>query len=820
MMPSIVPVSSTQPAIATSTTQYKGLQSFFSRVITWCLHGLAWLLPLFFTTWTLDAVELNKQTLLMLVASVAGIAWLGKALAEKQFSLGRNWVHGVVVLFGLGYLLISLLSQDRYQSMIGLLGQMGWSFATIVSLIVLYFVAVNHLQRTEQVYNLVCSFFGSSTILAFVGLFQIFGVYLFVADATRTSAFTPVGSVFALATYLVVPLVMAASLAFHGCRNHVCYLGSKEVLGKVARGLVWATIAACLAFLLVVDFWVAWVGLLFGTLLTVGIGYARTRSIGKLTQLMIPGLLVVASVLMLIIPSPFFSRIPAEVSPSASASWSIARSVLQERPFFGTGPGTWMNNYSLYRPAGVNLSPFWSMRFDRGFSAFLTMLATIGMAGTALWLILVGSVATKSSLHLMQERNEDVWFAYLTLFTGWMTSVCISFFYSVNMAHQFVFWFLLAMLGALLTKNDFHWNARSHAKTFILLSGVFILGLVGSACFAWMAGQRYVAEWKFTRGVEGFRTNKPLTEVIPLVKSAVALNPWNDLYVRNLSQAYLLQSVQSIQQKPTPEQFNKIQAEQVAPTVEMANKATKLAPHSVDNWSSLAVVYQTLSAYMQDAGPLAIKSYQEAMLRESTNPAYPTEIGHLFLNQADAYKPLLDSKDKAQQTQAKQAIQQSLMAAQESLQKAVTLKSDYFPAHYYLGVVMERQNKLKEAIAELEQVLRSNNKEMGVAFELSILYYRSGQKDRATNLLEQIVRLDPSRVNARWYLASLYEEAKRTQDAINQLEMLVKQVPDNQAIQQRLTALKQQNGGQNGQPLPEPLPERVTSPSEQNPVRP
>jgi hypothetical protein len=90
---------------------------------------------------------------------------------------------------------------------------------------------------------------------------------------------------------MTIPLIIASSLAFHGCRNNVCLLGSQKMSGQVARGMLWATIAVSLISLIIVDYWVAWAALLFGTLLTVAHWLFAHASDGSPAKLAIPACL-------------------------------------------------------------------------------------------------------------------------------------------------------------------------------------------------------------------------------------------------------------------------------------------------------------------------------------------------------------------------------------------------------------------------------------------------------------------------------------------------------------------------------------------------
>ncbi len=790
-------------------------------IIDLCLHGTIFLLPLFFTSFTLDVLELSKQTLLVILSSIALVAWLGIALAEKRFTLSRHWIHLVVVLFGLGYLLVSLLSQDRYLSLAGSLGQMPWSFATVISLVFFYLVSVHRVRSTTQVYNLIFTFLVSSLLVAAFGILQMFGVFLVPAAVAQSNGFTTVGSVFALAVFMVVPLIMAAALAYHGCRNNVCWLGSKEQIGMWARLLVWATGIASLAVLVLVDFWVAWAALLFGTVVTFGLGYWRTQKLGRPTQLAIPAALVVISLLLLFFRTPVRLNLSAEVAPSALASWNIARQSLQASPLFGSGPGTWLYDYAQYRVQLVNLSPFWTTRFDRGFSSVLTMLATSGIIGIGLWLILLISVVAKAARHLLYEKSDDVWYAYSIVFVGWLTTAFVGFFYNYTMVHQFLFWFLLALLGAMVAKNALTWNAAKSVGVYGAISTVFVIATIGGVSVGWLAGQRFVAEAKFTRAVEMFRGNQPMDDVIATITSARSLNPFADLYVRNLSQAHLIKAAGMMQGGASQEQAAEIQA-QIKQAVDIGIEATEMNPVNVDNWTNLALVYQNIAAFTRGADEFAIKNFLEAHAREPQNPVFLNEIGKLYLLRADAYRTTLGSSDAAANAEAQKNVDENLNMAIQYLMQSIAAKPDYLPSRYHLGLVYERQGKIGESITELENVLRINNRDVGVGFELSILYYRNGQKDQSLNLLEQIVQIDPNNANARWYLSSLYEERGRLQDALGQIQTLSETLKGNVAVEQRLGALQTAVRNQQGarvQPLPEPLTEQIQSPPENNPVQ-
>lgn len=805
---------------------YPKVARILDTVMDVCLHGAVLTIPLLFTSVSLDSLELVKQSLLILFATVAILAWLGRSVATNTLTIHRNWMHVVVVLFVLGYGVLSWLSPDRYLSFVGVLGQMPWAFSTLVSLLALYFVAVDRISNISQLYNLVFTFLISSLLAGTYGILQMYGIHILPSAISKANTFSTLGSVFGLAVYLVVPLVISAGLAFHGCRlpagqagNNVCLLGAPSPLGKAARVVVWLTMIVSLAVLVLTDFWVAWVALLFGTALLLVLGKVRGFKVSHPAKFAVPAVLVVVSALLLWQPTPLKLNLPAEVSPSASASWTIAKQALRDHPVQGMGPGTWIYSYAKYRDRLVNTSPFWNVRFDRSFSQFLTLLASVGIVGTGLWLLLLASVVILSVRHLMKEKDDDVWYATATVFTGWATLTFLGFFYNYGMSMMFAWWLLLGILAALAGGQAWRWGSKDSKYAFEIITTKFVLCAVAGMVVLWLTGQRFMADAVFTQGVNAFRAGQPIEKIIPMLERAMKLNPLVDIYLRNLSQAHLIKAANLIQANPTQEQAATIQME-IKTAVDLGISGTTMNAANVDNFSNLAMLYQSIASFTRGADEFAINYYNKAIALEPANPVFIGEVGKLYLLRSDAYRTALDDKDPAKRAEAQKNLDENLKTAEQVLGRAIDMKPDYLPARYYLGIVYERQNKLKDAITQLATVLQQNKEDVGVGFELSILLYRDNQKQPALSLMEEVVRLDATNVNAKWYLSAMYEEAGRVDDALVQLRALAKQFPDNAAVQQRLTALEDQKGRTGTTTLPEPFVTPITGSSDTNPVTP
>ena len=799
------------------------LAAWLGRVVDACLYLSVVLVPLFFLPFTLDVLELNKQTLLAVVCGIGVIAWLGQGMASRTISLSRSWLHLVVIAFTLGYVFTVIFSQDWYLSLVGNFGQMQWAMTSILSFVVFYFLIANTVKGTTKLYHLLLAFLVSATLVGFLGFIQMLGAYPLgiFGDFAKAKTFNTIGTINSLGVFMTLPLILAASLTVLGCKDAACVLGKEGNKSVAAKALVWASLAVSLLVAVAVDYWVVWATILFGTLLLVAIPMLRSRRIGHPIKLIVPSVLVVISVCLLLFRTPINLNLPSEVSPSGSASWAIARETLQHMPLVGSGPGTWIFDYAKYRQAGVNLSQFWTIRFERGLSTFLTLPAMIGLIGMALWLILLVSAIVQSASHLVLERSDDAWQAYLTVFTTWATCVFIALFYNYNFTHHFAFWFFLALLAALVSRGSFVWDARKSATTSSVLSVVFLLACVVMISGIWLSGQRLVADAKYARAVNGFRGGSSIQGSIDELEAATSLNKWNDAYYRNLSQAYLIRASQELQNATGDDRAKKVNAS-VSTAVDRARQATEISPANVDNYANFALVLQAIASFTRGADERAIDMYNEAIKREPNNPAFMTEIGKLHILRSDAYRSLLQSTDAAVKKDAEANVGAELDKAAEALNQAIQAKPDYAPAHYSLGLVYERQGRVKDAITKLEQVLSVDNKNVGVAFQLGILYYRDNQKDKSQNIFEQLVAFDPTYSNARWYLSALYEEKGRYDDAIAQVNEVKKLNPDNKLVDERLTyleGLKKTNAAPKTNPLIPPVTERVESPNGQNPVQ-
>lgn len=775
------------------------------RAITrWCIYLLFLLVPVWFLPWNLDVLEVNKQTLLIILTSVAALAWLGGMITEKKFTFRKGWLNLLPFVFLVSVLVSTLLSLGGFISWVGEATQEYVSFLTTGALVVLFYITINATQEARMLRSIFFSFLVGSTVAIIIGLLSILGVQALPFDFAVAKSFNTVGTLNAFGIFAIISAIFGNGLWL------VAGKGDEDVLrggwkGLVSKIMITFISLATLVSLVALDYWVLWVTLIFGILVLFTFSLLRAQEFPETHRFIMPMALFVVSLLLLFLQTPLNAGLPAEVTPSLKASWNVATQSLGDTSaLFGSGPGTFIYDYAKYHSQDVNSTMFWNVRFDRGSSHFLTMLATVGVLGVLLWVLFVAMLGLKALARLVKEKNHAEWKLSFALFAPWATSVLAVFLYSSNMTLTFLFFGFSALLAIEAMRKVKTATVSESPRLGLAFSFLFVLVSVLVVSVLFVTGQRYAGEIAFARAVKMDAAGGELTEIVTKLDKAATYNRYNDIYYRNLAQALLLrvsEELSTVNEEMTSDQANLIRA-LTAASINAAKRSTDLGPNNVLNWAVRGSIYREVIAFIGGADEFALESFNKAAELSPVNPEYQTELGKVHLVIAETARQLTTSPDEETANDAQTKVDESLAAAETAFNKAIELKADYAPAHYQLAVVFERQGKLDEAVTKMESVFLYNQMDVGVAFQLGLLYLRQGNNDNAQVMFEHVVNLVPTYSNARWFLASIYELNGEIDKAIEQVEEVLALNPDNQLVQQRLDQLK---SGETSEEIPEPV---------------
>ncbi|MFH2063555.1 MAG: tetratricopeptide repeat protein [bacterium] len=772
-------------------------------VTRWSVLVMAFLIPILVLPWTMEAADFNKQMLLFFGVSIATLAWIGKMLAERRFEYRRSVVNVAVLAFLVLYSLSTWLSVNPYLSLTGNFGQGRDGLMTVIALALLYFVMVNSIQTESNLRRVLMSVVMGGLLAVLFGLLQGLGVFILPFDFAGSASFNTVGTSSALGILAAFLVLLCSGMLLYG-HGRPQKPGIWALLGKallVLTGIVSLWLVAA------IDFWPITVAMLVTSLLLIGYSFMHAGSLRGMRGIALPAASVVVALLVLFFNWSLLVRFPAEVMPSNRMSLNIAGQTLREYPFFGSGPGTYIFDYAKHRSVEINNTSFWSVRFDRASSNFLSMLPSIGLLGTLTWLALV-LLLLGSAARTLLKADESTWHVLIGVFSAWFLLSLSKFLYSSSFTLEFLFWVMVALLVVVHRHDFYSVRFEKSPRASMLVSFAFILGLVFVLSGAFVQVQRYYGEVAFRQASEASRA-LDYDRAIDRLETAISLNKYNDVYQRNLALNLIAKTEKLVAEPPvmvrqsgesedafkarraTAQQDHaKLTASLAAEGVQAGRKATELGPSNVANWSVLGSIYRKLIGYTEGADSWALASYTRAAELEPANPVLPTEMGKMYLLQADLIRNQASSAGEAADEETEGRISDLLSKAVESFELGIKLKPDYGPAHYNLALTLERQNKLKEAISRMEMVAKDNPQDVGVGFQLALLYYRNEQKELALNIMEAVVRLSPNFANARWYLAVMYEDMGQIDKAIAEIEKVKAMNPGNQQVEKKLSDLR------------------------------
>jgi len=416
-------------------------QKKLSAILSTVSEGLALaavaLVPLAFLINTSQSLEFPKQIILLVLVSAAALCWVGSMLVNKTLSIRRTAANPIVLVLVAAVLISALVSSAKYVGIIGDGGQEYQSLVTTLLFAALFFVVVNIPAQRRFAQRAVFTAIVAGGIVSLYALLQFAGAHIIPAVSSAT--FNLIGSTVTLGLYAAVIAVMATTSFLSDDEGK--YALARRIAVGVAGGLALIVVA-------VINFWPVWTAIAVGLLVILIFAVVRPQAIRRLNWLAIPMIALVITVLFLAVNISLPIRAPAEVFPSLSQSFLVARDSLFAHPIFGSGPGTFGADFALHRSLDLNKSSLWYVQFDRGASYLTTVAGTMGLAGLVAWLAVLVIGLWKPIAYLISSRRkgEAGWVFTLTLFAAWLASAAGLLLYGTSLAALFMFWLLLALL--------------------------------------------------------------------------------------------------------------------------------------------------------------------------------------------------------------------------------------------------------------------------------------------------------------------------------------------------------------------------------------
>jgi len=753
---------------------------FFEEINRVSLYLLLLLIPIFFLPLTQNFLDFPKQILAQTLISISFLGWIGKSVLKGELILrGSKKFYFLITFFLISLLLSSFFSISLKHSFLGLSLDYVDSFLNYLLLIAFALLILNSFSETSDLLLLISILLISGFWSGIFNLLQMFKIFIFPLDATRVISFNTIGTPNAFSIFALIILPISLIFTFRS-------KGGLKVFFALTCLILFLNI-------LFINFKTAWAGLVVSILILFVFGFGEKKFNSSFVPILMLGLIVAIFFYFFTIPLKGFPLLPPEISLGFIGELSIIKDALSNKIknlIFGTGPATFILDYSQYRSPLLNQTFFWGTRFLRGHSMFFDWLLTKGLLGTLSLLFLYFLVIFYFVKNLKKENLFDI---KLAIGSSLFSLIFTSFFYPFNFTFWFIFWFLIGAFTFLFFKEKNYLKINTPAKT-MLFNFIFILCLTFAVLLIFHNGRWYLAEVNYWKGV----STSDIEKGIEYLSKAVRLNPLIDNYWRDLSQLYLTQAnlIAQDQNIPLEERRNRINLF-IGLGAQAINRATDLSPLNVANWNVKGFFYQNLIG-IEGAENQALASYRRAIQLEPSSPFSYGEIARVYILLAQNYAQKGEEDKKME----------NLNSAVEALKKALQLKPDYPVANYLLAVALDQQGKTDDAIQKLEETKNLVPQDFGIRFQLGMLYWRKGEIEKAKALFEEVLTINPDYSNARYMLGLIFDKLGEKDKAKKEFEIVAELNPHNQEVKQILENLEKGLPALEGiTPAPQPIGE-------------
>ncbi len=672
-----------------------------------------------FTNFTTDFYETPKFLVLLTFTGLLFVLSSLRYTTEGRVAFIKTPLDLPLLLLLVIAIVSTILASSPFVSLLGNQARPFPGLVSLVTLVIFYLVVVNNLRGIRNVRQLVYLLLGGGAILAVVTLLAYTGLKLLPDPWQHGTNFTPTGSSFTTAAVLamLLPLVLFDLLSKSNLFS--------KVIGAVLLVLFGATIALTGSGLTENTSWVAVAGALVALVLTWV--YAKPNLTDKsLAFFFAPlGIVIILVVLSFIPPvgntkNPLFDLAKSfqqEVQLPIKDSWKISVSAFRDSPFWGTGPATYLFDFTNYKPLEFNNTKLWALRFDTSFNEYLNILATLGGVGLVA-LLFLSVLYLSSALKTLGENSATLegHTSAHRLSSALAISGIVFFVILALHSASLVLWIIgLTILAAFMSLNTHKtslpaWTKQDNLKALfarvantvtpnmsssevinvdalpsILL--IVALGLVGFVSF--FGVKLTLADYHHRLALNAVSQNDGIKAYNELIV-AENLNPYSDLYRTDIAQTnFALANAIAVAKAPSKENPQGSLTDQdrtniqtlLQQSINEGRQAVALSPKSSVNWEILAIIYRQIAGVAENALLFSLDSYGKAIENDPLNPNLRLNVGGVYY-----------------------AIQNYDLAIR-LFTDAVNLKSDLPNSYYNLAVALREKGDLNTAIQVAEKTV-------------------------------------------------------------------------------------------------------------------
>lgn len=754
--------------------------NILDKVIAVCVFMLFFGLPLFFLNITYQGVAFEKQYYFYFWTFLGIVSMIAQGMLGGKIEIRRTTLDIPLGIFWIVCVLASVFSVDKHHSVFGFFGNPVSGLVSITALILAYFLIVSYVNRKRSLLMWWAVVFSGSIVVLWSFL-----VTMRLVPVVLLKYITPslMGSFTGLAIFLgmMLPIfIISFTLLEQSERN----------LRKRLLTAFLFVITLLTTFTMSVLFdYVQWLFVLAAIGLLLVFTMSRLVKVSqKTTAMTIVVFLIMFFFWMWGQPIAKRTLVQPEVFMNHSLSFDIAKEAIKNKPLLGSGLGTYGYDFSLYRPADLNQTGRYDIRFysDRG--AFFESFSTIGLAGVIALTIVVLTYVSTTIHAFIRSEDDDIKTISLGLFTASFIALIFGLLVSVD-GVIILYGVLIAALTTGLLRSSLQDDNKlslsmtaspQYALSFAFLSILVAVGVI----FGFVTlGKMFVADVHAGNALRA-RVTGDFMKSTNLFDKATMLNGQEGRYYTVISQYALdLANIELAKQE------GERNDDMVKTYVDIANGTAaagkELMPNDVLANEIKGFVHENSGAF-----GVALDAYERASDLEPQNPYFDIAIGKLKLVEVQS-----KGEDAVEE---KTALINEAKTYFEAAKEKTTFKyngvdaSLFAPAHYYISVVEEALGNVDESInamataLQVTQIAGSNSqqslsRQINYGFNLArLLQVRGTEADMANaeRLLLEIIGVNDQEVNSHLSLGLLYERQGKRDEAVSEYKKIIAILPE------------------------------------------
>ncbi|KKT81111.1 hypothetical protein A2617_01145 [Candidatus Daviesbacteria bacterium RIFOXYD1_FULL_41_10] len=679
-------------------------------------------ITLLFWNLTTEFFETPKLAVLIFLTGLLTLLWAVKCLLSGKITFVQTPFNLPILLILIVFGLSTFFAPARSLAIFGSVPRVENGLLSFGAISLFFFMVVSNLRSTATFKYLLNTLFFVGTVLSVWTLLSYFKINLLPLNFTQLQSFTPTGSSFSTNAILILLLpLLFSSFSQHSTLEVMSGIVSKRYLTLVQKITASVVLALFTAVIILTGTQVVYIATSLVVVLSlISLSLPTIKKNSPFLALpALTGIILAVSIYIPIkdIPNPltgFAQEFPREIQLPVAASWKVSVSAFRDFPVLGSGPGSYLNDFTIFKPAEINNTSFWNIRFDRAFNTYFETLATQGALGL-LALLLLTIMAIPPAIKTLANSSG--------ITTALAVSV-IAFFILLSLhSATLVLWVVGFLLLAIFASSEKSLNREVNLGLgegprslqgmrdelyirFDILPIVVALVVLAAVAGAYLFTANFIAaDFSHRKALDAISQNRG-SNAYNFLLETVRSNPNIDLYRINFAQTnFALANAIASEKGPTEASPSGSLTDTdkqniqtlLSQAISEGRAATVINPQAAANWEILASIYQQISGVAQNALNFSLDSYGRAIARDPLNPLLRLTTGGIYYSVKNYDMSIRFYSD------------------------VINLKPDFANGYYNLAIALRDKGNLAESLQAAEKtvsLLDPNTRDYEVAAKL------------------------------------------------------------------------------------------------------